>query len=810
MNGRPFATLIALVVIAAAGTLTVNAIVSVRKQIEVAEFCDAVHAGRPDAALLRAQELLTPDANGLMAAECRCDALVAAGRAAECVSLFDNLLSRSGLESWRSEPRRASQVARLRLDSGRPAEALDLVRHTAVSYPFDLELMDLELQARSAVEGERRALLAVERSLDDTPASLRHRVALAMQRRRMADHAGVMEALGGGLPPRDHPLLAPWFIERASALAALERLADLQQMYRSWQELGGDPVELRARYALRISRSGLFDPEQPWPELLSATIDEQERAGRRPFQKELYERLIAHLLVDGRRDEALRAYDQAAGRHQLEAITREQIQRGGALDRGEASSQRVGALEFRLPSEAEGMRLRVSAHGEMPPDAEYESFALTAEPSGSSGARSAARAATAGTQTGLRVRVERRPAPWPERWVLIDEAGSTRASGTVWTTSGETVRVEVAIGAKARGAQGGAEPEVVAADGRRRVFAVVLDCGDWRLVQYLRSRGELPVLDRWLRTGHRAVLTSDPPLTAAAMEALVWPERGDTPSTLGLVHRMGLELAGLASVGENPLEFLGAMLPEGETLFEVVGAGDRVAANMLFSHGGIHGGRHAEVIGPRGRRETAPAAAAYRSLDEAERARFPTLVEDTRVRGRVEGIASELDAAVDLARARKVDLLLIRLESLDILTHAFYGELTRQRQDNGEGVLLDVYRYIDSRLPELRAALDADDVLIVMSDHGIKTPMEHATDALFVAVGASVPQGRAQGAPALSGVPRVLASLLGIERDWPDSGVARFATRGTSVALARTREAAGQGKAAPPQGKAAPPQGAGS
>lgn len=797
MSGRPLATLIAFLVIAAAGALTVNAIVSVRKQIEVAEFCDAVHAGRPDAALLRAQELLTPDANGLMVAECRCDALVAVGRVAECVSLFDDLLSRSGVGSWRGEPRRASLVARRRLDTGRPAEALDLVRHTAVAHPFDLELIDLELQARSAVEGERRALSAVERTLDDSPAALRHRVGLAMQRRRLADHAGVLKALGSVAPPRDHPLLAPWFVERAAALAALERLADLQQMYRDWQALGGDPVELQARYALRISRSGLFDADQPWPELLAATIAEQERVGLRPFQKELYERLIAHLLVDGRRDEALRAYDRAAQSHQLDAITREQIQRGGALDHEDASHQRVGVLEFHVPSDAEGMSLRVSASGEMPADAEYEVFALHGEAVGEGGARSASRAAAAHsqTQTGFRVRVERRPAPWPERWVLRDATGSIRASGAAWTTPDEKVSIDVSIASQVRVSEAAPQLEIAAGDGRRRVFAVVMDCGDWRLVQYLRARGELPVLDDWLRTGHRAVLTSDPPLTAAAMEALVWPERSDTPSTLGLVHRMGLELAGLASVGENPFEFLGAMLPEGETLFEVVGAGDRVAANMLFSHGGIRGGRHAEVIGPRGRRTTAPAAAAYRTLGEAERVRFPGLVEDTRVRGRVEGIASELDAAVGLARASEVDLLMIRLESLDILTHAFYGELTRQRQDDGEGVLLDVYRYIDSRLPELRAALDADDVLIVMSDHGIKTPMEHASDALFVAVGEGIPQGRAPGSPALSGVPRVLAALLGVDQSWPDSGVARFVTGGTSVASARTREASGADEA---------------
>ena len=88
-----------------------------------------------------------------------------------------------------------------------------------------------------------------------------------------------------------------------------------------------------------------------------------------------------------------------------------------------------------------------------------------------------------------------------------------------------------------------------------------------------------------------------------------------------------------------------------------------------------------------------------------------------------------------------------------------------------------MYRYIDARLPELRSALDADDVLVVMSDHGIKTSMEHAPDALFVVVGGGVPRGRAPDSPDLGGVARVIASLVGVETDWPDSGVARWATR---------------------------------
>ena len=110
--------------------------------------------------------------------------------------------------------------------------------------------------------------------------------------------------------------------------------------------------------------------------LLSETIAEQERSGERPFQANLYQRLIAHLLVEERREEALRVFDQATERHSLPGITREQIERGSASLAAATSAAGLGVIEFRLPASAAGKWLWVSAHGQGPPDAEYERIAL--------------------------------------------------------------------------------------------------------------------------------------------------------------------------------------------------------------------------------------------------------------------------------------------------------------------------------------------------------------------------------------------------------------------------------------------------
>jgi hypothetical protein len=312
------------------------------------------------------------------------------------------------------------------------------------------------------------------------------------------------------------------------------------------------------------------------------------------------------------------------------------------------------------------------------------------------------------------------------------------------------------------------------ADGRPRVALLLLDCADWRLIQYLRARGELPVLSGLLDTGYRAVMLSDPPLTGAALESLVWPSRRADTSFVGLVHRFGVELAGLASIGDNPFDALSWLLPEAPDLFSTIGAGPFSAANLLFAHGGIRAGRHGELTGPEGRRRRIPVGTSARDLDREERERFPALAAVQRERDAIHlrTIAAEFDSAEALMREGEVDLLALRIEPLDILTHAHFAEAVRDGQDDGRGLLFSIYRYIDARLGAVHELLDEDDVFIVMSDHGIRTAMEHSRFAFFVATGPGVPRGRAAGEPNLRGVSRVVADLFGVATDWPETGVA--------------------------------------
>lgn len=589
------------------------------------------------------------------------------------------------------------------------------------------------------------------------------RVTLANRHLLRGDAPAAAAALGDAPPPGAGEAAGRWFELRGMALASSGDTGGLERTYAAWRAAGGDPRELRARRALTLSIAGLGSPDRTPIEMLREVL--AEPLADAALEEALQIRLVMTLVNDGRTDEALAVYDAAAERFELAGLARGEIERSELYRRLRAgAAQPEARLRFTVSPPLAGAQLLVSPQPEKPVDADYERVALP--PSG-------------------KIEVTRQPGPAPVRWVLRDAHGRRRASGTANPRPGAVHEVAVAVGSPSR-APGIALPRRPA-DGRRRVAALLLDCADWSIVQYLRARGELPVLDTLLARGRRAVLVSDPPLTAAALEALVWPERSGTPTFVGLLHRFGVELAGLSSVGENPLGALQWLLPESRDFFSVIGQGEHAAANLLFAHGGIRSGRNAIVTGPSGRERQVPLSTSARDLNAAERRRFPALAAVTRERDAVHlrTIAAELDVAEEILRAGEVDLLALRIEPLDILTHAHFAAAATDGQDDGRGLLFSVYRYIDARLADVHGALDADDVLVVFSDHGIRTSMEHSRFAFFVADGAGIPPGRAPGTPALRGVSRALADLLGVQTAWPDGGLALAASPPPSPPVAR-------------------------
>jgi hypothetical protein len=233
--------------------------------------------------------------------------------------------------------------------------------------------------------------------------------------------------------------------------------------------------------------------------------------------------------------------------------------------------------------------------------------------------------------------------------------------------------------------------------------AVVLPTAAIAIVQYLRARGELPVLDALLRSGTRAVLESDPPLTAAALESIVC-DRPVRPRSLGSLPAR-TELPG--SPDQQPFDAPECARGAGLAWW----APAISAANLLFRAGGCTCGRHSEVTGPRARGGRCP------RRQRAISTRRPRWLSLAAVRGAIGHLRTI--AARALVSARETDLAL-RVEALDILTHAHFADAVPRpgRQGQAASTCAVIWMRAWSH-----AELDADDLLVVMSDHGIRTAM---------------------------------------------------------------------------------------
>ena len=746
-----------LSILLAALTVSVGlGIISIRhadQNAAILAACGAVESGDWNTALQRTEDLTLGGSLARDAAECRCIALVATDRGGECESLMDRLLSDSASDGWSPNPSLAVHLIQTRRSAGHIAEAAELARRAARQFPTNGDLFFLELTTRSSIEDEALVLRELEARIDPKAAeATRMRTSLATRHLIRGDARRALDVLGPGPPMGSQDAIERWHDTRGMAFANTGDLSAVKRSYAEWARAGGNPKELQARYALTLSIAGLGDPDASTVSLLGDALAKADGLIDESLLEALAIRLILTLVDADEQEGALAVYDHFQKRFALAGLTREELERSAIHHtlENENAGRPNGTIRFSLPSRNPQYSLLISPPPGEPVDTDFYPVDLS---------------------ESFAVDVNRPLDVAPVRWVYRDGDGSALASGTVNPEPGAVVSVSVSPGAPLPAPRPILTREP--ADGNRRVLLIMLDCGDWRLTQYLRARGELPVLDSLLSVGFRGVLDSDPPLTAAALESIVWPERRGGASFVGLVHQIGIEVAGLASVGENPFSALSWILPEDEDLFSMLGSKEYAAANMLFSHGGIKAGHHSEITGPNGLRRRLPITTSSRDLDAEERRRWPKLVTDSeRDAVHLRTIAAEFDTAAEIAEAREVDFLALRIESLDILTHSHFAQTARTGQDNGNRFLYELYRYIDTRLGEVHNLLDEDDIFIVMSDHGIRTAMEHSHHAMFIASGRGVPFGRADGRPALRGVSAVIADLMGIDASWPRTGVA--------------------------------------
>lgn len=681
----------------------------------------------------------------------RCMALVVLQRVDECWTLLDDRLLDSDALDWVPERKLALSWVERAAAAGRLADAAAVAQRLRRAYPSDPEVVSTAFRILVTTEdaapllAEAKAWMAAL----SPPEALRLRNSIAARQLRLNDGHGALETLGTEVPQGDPDDVDRWWRSRIEAACNAGEAERARAVAEAWAQVGDRPTALAA-LAVAMSEASLPHPEGDWITHLRASADAIDAVRGDALKKAVFVRLVGHLGVEGELEEARRYAKVAAAINPAWIDNLDEIERMAAMDELDVdASVPSGELVFRLD-------------GAVPEGASFFVSPNRTE-------------LTEGAWTELRFdtptpTVSRQLGPVPYRWVLRSDT-HTFASGAAWPSPGVATAVPVTVGPPLERRDHAEIAPRSPGDGTRRVAVVILDCGDWRLTSYLRQRGELPVLNTLLAQGWRAGLVQLPAFTAAAMSALTTPAVQTSASFPAVVHQLGIELGGLSSIGRNPFSPLANLLPAPADVFTALGQGNDRVGNMLFSHGNVQAGRNAEVTGPRGQRSSLELGVALRSLTPAELQGFPEWADDglrqSGVELSVRTTAAQVDAVTEIVRDGQVEVLLYRLESLDLSTHGTYADTARPVQDDGRLPLYSYYRYIDLRLADIARAIDDDDLLIVMSDHGIRTSMEHDPIAMFVAWGNGVPQGRTRGRATLGSVAPLLARLRGVSVDWP-------------------------------------------
>lgn len=727
---------VALVLLVVVGARAVRA---VQRASAVSAVCDATD---PAQAVALGEGLVEslPDDDPLLpvALECRCATLVAAERGHECGALVGATLDRAGgdwLDDTTLDP-----LLRHLFDA-RDAVAVDRVLSAAAPH---VTMDTRRLRAWWAA-------LAILRNGPHTVADFLPHVRAIPPAESFEMRLEVAAALVGlGMPKEafetlepapaaGDPLLHRWYRTRVHVAAEAGDVMEVTRTLRAWEAAGGNRLELYAIYALELSQNHLFDAQKSPLQLLREAVEVAPDELSAEDREGLWMRLIMEESNHGdpQRVPGLVVAARAKG-VDVDAALVAQISRTQA-------TAAPGGLKasLKLPPAAAGGTVDLLVFGPEP-DARPERVPVPAD--------------------GV-VPLHIADPAHPTRWVARTATGALLASGTSADGGALTVPAREATAAPSP-----ADISRRPADGRRRVYVVIGDCVDWHLLRYLEARGDLPVLSAMTPTSVSGVLSSVPAYTGIAMEKIAHPSVNREVTVARYLHSLGVELQGLESVGVNPLSGLRWVMPESPYLAELIGAGPARALNLLYSHGDIEAGRNAEVVGPDGKRTVLDLAVSRLLTPEEDAAILLGTPEEDVPRAFLGEMAAELDEVVKRVGAADTDLVLLRVEQTDLLTHGTFPRLLLTGVDDGRGALYTAYRYVDRRLGDVLRASDEDDVVIYMSDHGIENSLVHSPNAVFYAYGLGR-AGTVTGRPDLEGMPRLLTRLLGVQPDerWPAS-----------------------------------------
>ncbi len=269
---------------------------------------------------------------------------------------------------------------------------------------------------------------------------------------------------------------------------------------------------------------------------------------------------------------------------------------------------------------------------------------------------------------------------------------------------------------------------------KRRVFLLGLDGGSWNLLDRLMAMGAMPHLQQACEGGVKAVLESTvPPVTPVAWTSLM---TGVNPGKHGIFSfTRPRDDNAYASLPQNRLNM---RVP---TLFDYYREGGRVISlNLPMSYPAtpINGimvtGMMTPLLAnarkeyPEGTLQRFRSAGIQYTIDpkfaEAQdlepaamfRQRFAAGPKFATYLGEI--TRQRMRAVHQLLVEESWELFVAVIAGTDRLQHLFWDQLLPPAGGEPEPQLVDYYRLVDGEIERLRAALQPEDCLLIVSDHG--------------------------------------------------------------------------------------------
>lgn len=739
---------------AALAALVVDAVIDVQRELAITEACDAARALRFDDVLKDTAALVDFDDAGLSLVQCRCIAQLETGDAPSCFSALDDAM-RATRDTFLPDGLVALAYGYHLLARGEDERARRVAVFALSHDTTSVDHIVLAARARLRLEEEAAVVEDIARRLDPSvDASLEARLAVADLLEELELEPLALTVLGEVAPTTPPEGVRGWFIRRGRALAATGDVARTAEHFDRFRAQEPTKKLVDAYHGAMITRFNLPDRDRPLIPFLSSILEESASLVGvldPDVHQLLYMRLCGQLAIQGEVSRAAACAEDARKHFPKIPLDDEELLRA-RMDKTPAPRS-TGTIVFTRVED--GASLLVSPDATLGADAPF-----VVEP----------------VKGGV-ARVERSTSERAVHYVVRAADGTVRTAGSAWPAPPSEVVIDVSLERKRLGklaAPLGTTPPAplatrAAADGRRRVVAVLLDGGDWHLVRLGIAMASLPTFEALITAGRVAVVDSDPPFTGAAIQSIVRPSaRG----SLGFMRRaveIGQQVASLRADRENPIAVLSLLAPDTTDLFGVLGAGERRALNLMSSTGNIDAGETRIITGPAGE-ESNVNSKVRRPLRADELERYPALAFDASAPWAHE-LPASFDAIDDAMRDPSIDFVLAHVDATDRAAHAYLASMEKPETEIVGYFLMELYRYVDERLRAVASAIDDDDVLIVFSDHGMQGGIAHDRASLFIAYGGPVARGRHPGSPALRGIPRVFADLLGVPTTFEDTGL---------------------------------------